>query len=349
MKILVIAKWMVRWNGASRVAYELSKRFKEEHEVRIVAYKDFIDSEWEKEFEVYKLQHKGLLAIKEIRDVINDYKPDIIHSHDWLGLLALNSGVPQVTTCHSSWPMNWFISSRNFLVGIIQEIPNKVKMHMVDGVIAVSKYQQKILNNLGIKSEVIHNGVDYEFFESLETCVELKHPSILFVGRVDDNKAKYLVSFINKLNRKKINVQIYIIGIPANKKIVDELEKLENTHYLGVFDDVRPYYHEADVLMFISRIEAFPLVPIEAQACGLPVVAFNVCSNSELIKNNENGLLITSNDVNEIAEKVLILLKNNRLRKKMSRKAVKVINRNFLWNDKSKNYLKVLKSLSKGR
>ena len=165
MKILVIAKWVVRWNGMSRVVYELSKRFKKDHEVRIAVYKDYIDPEWEKEFKIYKLQHRGLFALKEIRKIIKEYKPDIIHSHDWLGLLASFSNTPHVATTHGHWPMNWFFSLRTFIGGIIQEIPHEVKMHLADEVISVSKYGQRLVKNRGIKSEIIYNGTDDGFFK----------------------------------------------------------------------------------------------------------------------------------------------------------------------------------------
>jgi glycosyltransferase involved in cell wall biosynthesis len=348
MKILVVAKWMVRWNGASRVAYKLSQQFKKEYEVRIVAYKDHIDPEWEKEFEIYKLQHKGLFALNEIRKIIKEYKPDIIHSHDWLGLLALFTNIPQVATTHSNWPMNWFFSPTSFVGGIIQEISHEIKMHLVDKVISVSEYQQEKLTNRGIKSEVIYNGIGEEFFNPPENQIELKHPSILFVGGVDTRKAKYLVPFIKLLNKKSEKVHTYVIGTPTNKNIVEKLKNLDNTHYLGIVDGVKPYYHEADVLIFTSRMEACPLVPIEAQACGLPVVAFDVCSHAEIIQGDKSGYIVKPYDLGFFVKKVLELLSHEDLRKEMSENAIQKVKKDFLLNKKVEEYMKVFKNF-KGR
>ncbi|MGB2841627.1 MAG: glycosyltransferase family 4 protein [Halobacteriota archaeon] len=341
MKILVIAKWMVKWNGASRVSYELSKRFKKEHEVRIVAYKDHIDPEWEKEFEIYKLQHKGLFALKEIRKVIKEYKPDIIHSHDWLGLLALFSNTPHVATSHEHWPMNWFFSSRTFVGGIIQAIPNEIKVHLADKVVSVSKYCQQVLKKRGIKSVVIHNGIAEEFLNPPKNQLELEHPSILFVGNIHNEKAKYLVPFIDLLNQKSGKVHTYVIGAPVDKKIVERLKNLDNTHYLGVVDDVKPYYQEADVLISTSKIEMFGLVPVEAQACGLPVVAFNICSFPEIIKDGETGFLVKMGDLDEMVNKTLNILMNEDLREEMGRNGIENIKENFLWDDKAESYIKL--------
>ena len=348
MKILVIAKWMVRWNGAARVVYELLRWFRREHEVRIAVYKDHINPEWEKEFEIYKLRHKGLFALKEIRKIIKEYKPDIIHSHDWLGLLALFSNIPQVATTHSNWPMNWFFSPTSFVGGIIQEIPHEIKMHLVDKVISVSKYQQEKLTNRGIKSEVIYNGIGEEFFNPPENQIELEHPSILFVGGVDTRKAKYLVSFIELLNQKSGKVHTYVIGAPVDKNIVEKLKNLENTHYIGVVDDVKPYYHEADVLIFTSRVEACPLVPIEAQACSLPIVAFDVCSHAEIIKNGETGFLVRMGDMNGMVGMVLEIIKDDGLRAKMGRNGVKNVKENFVWDGMAEEYVRLLRGVVKG-
>lgn len=347
MKILVLTKWMVRWNGMSRVVYELSKRFKRDHEVRIAAYKDHIDPEWEKEFKIHKLQHKGLFAFKEIRKVIKEYKPDIIHTHDWLGLLASFTNIPQVATTHSNWPMNWFFSLRDFVGGIIQEIPHEIKLHLADKVVSVSKYQGEKLKNRGLKSEVIYNGIGEEFLNPPENQIELEHPSILFVGGVDNRKAKYLVPFIELLNQKNEKVHTYVIGASVDKKIVGKLRDLGNTHYLGVVDDVKPYYHKADILIFMSRMEACPLVPIEAQACGLPVVAFDVCSNVEIIKNGETGFLVEMDDLDGMVDKTLSMVEDNDLRKEIGRRDVRNVKENFLWDDKAEKYVRLFDDVVK--
>lgn len=347
MKILILTKGMVRWNGASRVVYELSRRFKIEHEVRIAVYNGYIDPEWEKEFEIYKLQHKGLFAFKEIREIIKEYKPDIIHSHDWLGLLALFSNTPQVATTHSNWPMNWFFSPMTSVAGIIQEIPHELEMHLADKVVSVSKYQQEKLRNRRIKSEVIYNGIDESFFQPSENEVNLEHPCILFVGGIDQRKAKYLVPFIKVLNRKSEKVHCYVIGAPVDKNIVRGLKNLANTHYLGVVDNVKQYYQKADVLVFTSRVEACPLVPIEAQASGLPVVAFDICSHAEIIKNGESGVLVEMSDLDEMVDKTLKILEDNDLRATIGKNGIKNVKENFLWEDNAEEYLRLLEGMVK--
>jgi glycosyltransferase involved in cell wall biosynthesis len=344
MKILVIAKWFVKWNGASRVVYELSKKFKEKHDVMIIAYEDYIDAKWEKEFKICKLRHKGLFALNEIREIIKCYKPDIIHSHDWIGLMTLVSGVPQVATTHSNWPKNWFLDINYFVAGIIQGIPHWIKLCMVR-TISVSNYQQRILNNQGIKSDVIYNGIGEEYFSRPENCIELEHPSILFVGSIDTGKAEYLAPFIEKLSKKRRNIHIYIIGASKSRKIIKRLRNIKNVHFLGIINDVKPYYHAVDIMISTSKAEVFGLVLAEAQACGLPVVAFDVCSNEEIIKDKSTGFLVRLGNLEDMVDKVISLLDNEDARKKMGELGIKNIGDNFLWDDKAKEYIRIFERI----
>ena len=340
MRILVLIKWLVRWNGASKVAYELSKRFKKcGHDVRIVAYGDHIDPDWEKEFTCYRLSGKGLFALQQLRSIVREYKPNIIHSHDWLGLLVVGLGVPLISTNHSNWPVNWFFGLDTFFAGIFQGIPNEIKLYFSDKVISVSGYQQKQSLRHKICSDVIYNGIDVDYFERPNDIIEMIHPAVLFVGTVDNRKAKYLMPYIEELNKIGSTVQYYVIGAPVDDKIVKAIQNKNNIHYLGIVDDVKPYYYQADVLVFVSRAEMCPLVLLEALACGLPVVAFDICSNEEIIQNGECGFIVPPKDFEVLAKKTLDIINDNKLKERFSRNGASRASQFFLWDEKAQEYL----------
>lgn len=341
MRILVISKQLVRWNGASKVTYELSKKFQKNNEVKLLVYHDCIDPLWEDELDIYRLNHKGILAFKEIRQQIAYYKPDIIHSHDWLGLLALNSLIPQIATVHSNWPMNWFFSPTTFVAGFIQEIPNDLKLHLIDRVISVSDYQRKKLNMRGIESTVIYNGVNEDFLDNTMNKIKLNHPAVLFVGSIDNRKAKYLIPIVKQINAKNQKINFYIIGNPTDKKITKKIKSLENVFYLGKVDEIAPYYYESDVLLFISRLEACPLVLLEAKACCLPVCAFDICSNAELIRDDKDGFLFSEGDIERMVDTVINLANG-------SIKVEQRVNQDtetLLWGNIAEDYLAIFKDL----
>lgn len=337
---------MVRWNGASKVAYELSKQFKKHgHDVRIVAYDDHIDPEWEKEFIFYQLNSKGLFTLSQLRSIVLEYKPDVIHSHDWLGLLTVGSGVPLVSTNHSNWPMNWFFGLDTFFAGILQGIPNEIKMHLSDATISVSRYQQVEASKRRLQSQVIFNGVDGTYFSPPPETATLDSPSLLFVGSVDNRKAKYLLPFIDYLSKKREDIKLYVIGPTIDHDIVDGFSNYTNVVYLGVVDDVRPYYHAADTLVFLSRMEMCPMVLIESVTCGLPVVAFDVCSHSEIIEDGENGFLVREGDIEAAVSATLELLKSPDLRWEVSQNNANKARLCFSWPEKAKCYLSLFNDL----
>jgi len=84
-----------------------------------------------------------------------------------------------------------------------------------------------------------------------------------------------------------------------------DLPDLPNLRCLGrkANDDMPALYRDSDILIFPSVREGFGLVPAEAMACGLPVVATNCSSLPELIDNGKGGFLCPIGDVEAFAEK----------------------------------------------
>lgn len=342
MKILVIAKWLVKWNGTSRVVYELSKYFQKNHEVRLVIYKDFVDSDWEKDLFVYKIHSKGLFATGEINDIIKEFQPDIIHSHDWLGILTLPSHVPLISTVHSNWPMNWFYNYKSFFAGIFQEIPNEIKLHLSNEVVCVSEFQQAKLAGRGVKSQVIYNGISTFNTTSLE-AVCLKHPCILLVGAIDKRKYSKLITVLEYLPEE---IYVYICGTILDKSIYQKLKAFKNVTVLGYVESAYGYYESADIYVSTSDMEVFGLTLVEAQSAGCPVIAFNLGPFSEIVIDNYTGFLVQQDNCREMAERISYLLKNEEIRKEMSKNAEMVSKSKFSWPDKAEMYLDTFHKLT---
>ena len=92
----------------------------------------------------------------------------------------------------------------------------------------------------------------------------------------------------------------------------------------GYAEDVEEKYLEASIFALSSRYEGFGLVLIEAQAKGLPCISFN-CKEGprEIIDNGVNGFLIEEGNIDQYAEKLLMLMGDLELRKAFSEKASK--------------------------
>ena len=103
------------------------------------------------------------------------------------------------------------------------------------------------------------------------------------------------------------------------------------TGYLPEADKV-PMLNLADVFVFCSLLEGFPLAPQEAMSCGKPVVAFRAASLAEMIEDGSTGFLVGANDRTAFADRVVRLLRDADLRRRFGGAASERVDRNFRWD-----------------
>ena len=158
---------------------------------------------------------------------------------------------------------------------------------------------------------------------------ELTAKRIISIGRYAFDKGNDLLLQAWTIIEKQMpewTLEIYGNGDkePYQKQMADLGIDQQRCQLHGPVTDVKKEYLSSSVFVLPSRFEGFGLVIIESMACGVPVVAFD-CENGprSIITDGENGFLIPAFDVNLMAEKVMLLMKNQELRYRMGENAQK--------------------------
>lgn len=124
------------------------------------------------------------------------------------------------------------------------------------------------------------------------------------------------------------------------------------TGYLPEADKV-PMLNLADVFVFPSLLEGFPLAPQEAMSCGKPVIAFRVASLPEMVEDGVSGFLVSANDRAAFVDRVLRVLRDPGLLARFGAAAADRVDQHFRWEltvrRVQKVYQEVLDGWDRGR
>lgn len=263
---------------------------------------------------------------------------DLIHAHAyWPGvsakIISLLIKIPLVFTIHGSNLMD--IKEKSLKAFLERIILTKIKY---DKVISVSANFLKY-KNVNKNIVVIPNGVDVNFFKK-NLPKKKKHSrilKILYIGRLEKIKGvDYLIVAFAKAFKKIKNINLTIIGEGKEKgklkKQVKELKIIEKVIFKKNMDlrKLINEYFQADVFVLPSLAEGQPLTLLEAWAAKLPLVATSVGDNSLLVENGINGYLAKPADSNDLADKIIKILKDKK-RKKLGFNGFQLVQKNFTW------------------
>jgi len=227
-----------------------------------------------------------------------------------------------------------------------------------DKIIAVSQSTKNDLINLykikENKIEVVHSGVGKEFKlinkdillrDKIREKYNLPEKFILYFGTIEPRKN--LIGLINAF--EFIKDEEYKLVIAGTKgwlyqdifKAAHQSKKRNKIIFTGFVEEKdKPYlYNLASLFVYPSFFEGFGFPPLEAMACGVPVIASINSSLPEVVGNA--GLMINPKNIDELAWSIEIVLDDNVLRESLIRKGIKQAQK-FSWQNCAKKTLKVL-------
>jgi len=200
---------------------------------------------------------------------------------------------------------------------------------------------------------VIYNSVDTEKFSPSRSKSLLEKDIVLFTGRLIAAKGiKYLVEAIPKVLRENPNTLFVFIGpgnsLPYRRRLKELGVPEKNLMFVGYLkesSDLVEYYRASSVFVAPTLYENLPIRVLEAMACGVPVIASNVCAIPEVIDNGVNGILIQPGSIDELADVICCLLGDPGLRRKIGNNARKTVLEKFNWKVNAIKTVKVYQQI----
>jgi N-acetyl-alpha-D-glucosaminyl L-malate synthase BshA len=131
----------------------------------------------------------------------------------------------------------------------------------------------------------------------------------------------------------KFPSQLYMIGDGPDRPRAEAAARalgIENrVHCLKAISDVQEWYGAADLLLHPSEMESFGLAPLEAMACGVPVLAYRVGGLPEVVEDGRSGHLLEVGDVAGLAARGIELLGDPRRWSSFSRRSRRIAAERF--------------------
>ena len=273
-------------------------------------------------------------------------KYDAIHCHDWLTMKAgvaikEKTGTPLVLTIHSTeydrsgwiYPNEWFIDIE------------REGMEKADKIIAVSHFTKRVIvEKYGInpdKVTVVHNAV-YPIGERGKKNI------VLFLGRLTIQKGpEFFIKTAQKVLEHE-DTQFVVAGIgDMLPKLIDQAVGMgiaNNIIFTGKLteEEVRHIYQISSVYVMPSVSEPFGITALEAISAGTPTIVSKTAGVSEAFK---NCLRVDFWDTDEMANKIISLLRYNPLHTTMSKEGKREI-KLFTWDRVAEKTLDVYRGMA---
>jgi len=283
-------------------------------------------------YQILKLQWKvkDPTLFYQFYKICKQYNPDIIHVWGHMPAFyalpaSIIKGIPLINNQVTSAPPK--IKRYSF-----KNIVNQINFMSSTIIISNSKAGLDAYKLNGDKSKIIPNGINLSRFRNLPPVEEIKRKynintrySVIMVASVTIDKNYKLFLKVAKLVTKKRN-DISFIGVGGNDdKILDEMRKKSMQNYRiklpGKIYEVEALVNACDIGILFSNEqihgEGISNAILEYMALGKPVIANDAGGTREIVEHGKNGLLLTDETPEQIAQLIQKMINDTETRRKM--------------------------------
>lgn len=324
MKILYLLQ-STRFSGAENVVCQIISMLKNKTEFEMIYCSP--DGQIRESLNERNIPFEPIeeLSVKEVKRVINKYNPDIIHAHDRsaCAVAAMASkSIPVVAHIH--------VNNNSGMASLLKNVvltcfARKYRHIFWVSDSAYDEFQFKSI--VSRKSSVLYNVIDMKSLsEKADSDAAEYDYNIVYVGRLSYQKnPERLIKILHSVIQKKTDMKVAIVGNGEYEQFVvdyirnNSLDK--NINYLGYSNNPLKIIRSSKVLVMTSRFEGTPMVALEAQCLGVPIVSTPVDGMKKVVHNGENGYLTDSDD--EIVDHLIEIVADENKQKTLSENSLR--------------------------
>ena len=285
---------------------------------------------------------------------------DIIHYHSPL-VPPIKTDLSSITTFHACWEAESKMYDKitdiySFYVRMFYKFFVQYEMNSIKDIDKITTVSHKVANELSTfygvdinEIAVVKNGVDVNFFTPISKN-DNKESSILYTGRLVYRKGLIdLVKSAEYVCKECADASFILAGKGALRstleKMVHDLKLESKFSFLGFIaqDELIKHYQINTIYVLPSYYEGLPTTILEAMSCGMPVVATGIPGTNEVVVDGETGILVPPKNPKALADAIIKLLKDEKLRKKMGKAGRKRVEKEFSWEKITRKVVEIYK------
>lgn len=283
------------------------------------------------------------------------YKKAYIHYSYWGAILASLVMKTYYWHCEvydkffSDFKFNLESIKKKLLDEYLMVLTLKIVDYLVTGTPTVGKFYEKQFNLSKNKIKIIPNWINPARFWLSKNKKPQNKKVVLFLHRLVPRKGADLIpKIVMEVSKKVKNVYFVIAGdgpLLQNLKLEIKSLKLEKfTSFVGAVPNVETpkYFAAADVFILPSRQEGFPRVLLEVMAMNLPFVAMDVAGVKDITTPLQHKFVVPKGNLDIFINKLVELLKNQKMREKLSQEGEKQV-KNYHLSTVSEKFYNLLK------
>ncbi|MDG1330757.1 MAG: glycosyltransferase family 4 protein [Crocinitomicaceae bacterium] len=322
--------------GAERYLVDLCNELNNHDNIEYIVGSLFDNNQYKehtKDIPVVNLNYQtftlfGKNSNPELKRLLDEFKPDIIHSHRFLGEFItsyyVDPKIKYVTHGHDNmiqlqkFKLSMLFNKTkflNFLEGsmLVRKKYKKTDTYFISNSSHTDEYYKRVLPSRTAKNvTLIQYGFNFKGFfnPEIRDISKKERIELINVGSFQPKKNQlFLLNVAKELKKKGFNFHLKLVGVgECREMVLEKIEEMQLTDCVeapGVSHIVDQLYKESDIYIHSAYYEPFGLVFLEAMASGLPIVTLDGKGNRDIIERDKNGFLFFEQDAEKYADKII--------------------------------------------